>query len=88
MATLLTAPASALPLFILVKRFQEFGLPGKSRAYELNRIGLLELSQDLAGRTGVTLAEAQRYFGCNRPLAEVKRDPAANRARRARKVAQ
>jgi hypothetical protein len=82
-----TPAAPALPLFITLARFQDFGLPGRTRAYDLAKVGLLDLRKDAAGRVGVTGTEAQRFANSARPIAETKRDLAANHSRNGRPVA-
>lgn len=77
---------TASPLFYRLRspQWRYAGLPGATKAYELHTAGLLHLVKDAAGRTGITAAEAERYFSNTRPLsAETKRDVSAATKRRA-----
>jgi hypothetical protein len=85
MSATIPAPIAA-PLFYTLPMFKAAGLPGRTRAYELANAGLLKLVKDGAGRVGITRAEAERFFAAARPIAEVKRDLAANRVRRGEAV--
>jgi hypothetical protein len=77
---------SAAPLFYRLRgsEWRAAGLPGVTQAYALHAAGKLALVKDAAGRTGITAAEAARYFGDVTPLsAGNKRDVRrANSSRR------
>lgn len=64
--TTIIPTAAPTPLFIPMSDFRKYGLPGRTKAYDLAKNGLLDL-RDLGGRTGVTLAEAVRYVGTAAP---------------------
>jgi len=77
------------PLFYPLSEFKAIGLPCRTKAYQLSRLGFLNLVKDPAGRVGITAEEARRYLALSRPLAECKRDLGkATAARRRRNAGQ
>ena len=63
-------------LFYTLAEFQEAGGPGHTTAYKLANLGRLNIVKTLHGRTGITAAEAERYFASSKPIAISKRDTA------------
>ena len=78
--------AAPTPLFIPLRDFKLYGLPGRTRSYDLAKLGLLDLRKDPAGRVGVTVEGARAYLAGSRPIAECKRPMAANEKRVARRA--
>jgi hypothetical protein len=72
MPTPITAPAPA-PFFILLTSpsLKAAGLPCKVTCYKLDKLGLLKITVDPAGRRGITIDDARRFFAHGRPLAEM-----------------
>src|SRR5579862_3807932 len=68
------SPTAAMPLFIPVKLFRQFGLPGKTSAYKLAANGLLNLVHPPGLQVGITATEALRFFAAAPAAAEVQRD--------------
>jgi len=71
-----TISTSSTPelLFYSLEQFRAAGGPGRTKAYELAGLGLLELVKSPHGKVGVTAAEVRRYFAASTPIALVKRD--------------
>jgi len=68
-----TSPAPA-PIFIPISKFQLYdGLPGRTNAYRLDKLGLITLTKNANGRVGVTIEEAKRFVSTPLPTAS-KRD--------------
>lgn len=69
-----TAPA-AEQLFIPIGDFRLYPeLPGRTRAYELHKLGLLELIRMPNGKVGITAAERQRYINRAQSITAAKPD--------------
>jgi hypothetical protein len=84
------AAVTPAPLFFRLRgpEWRRAGLPCPTTAYELHKAGRLNLVRDAAGRTGITAAEAERFFSNVRPLSDDnKRDTTRAVAGRKRRAA-
>ncbi len=66
------ALSPAAKLAYTLPEFRAAGGPSKTKCYELNKLGWLQLVRDAAGRTLVTADEARRYFANVTPLSPAR----------------